>query len=133
MLGMQWLRTLGPCIHDHNALTVEFQWEGKGVKLAGSKDEPTKQVTFSQLSSIIGGDVISCFYRVLALPMGNDQEERTEKDEIDQLEDKLPEVGKGVFRRFQEVFREPSQLPPIWNVDHRIHLQPGSSPVSVRP
>lgn len=31
------------------------------------------------------------------------------------------------------MFEEPRQLPPIRNVDHRIHLQSGSSPVNVRP
>uniref|UniRef100_A0A803Q2X2 RNA-directed DNA polymerase n=1 Tax=Cannabis sativa TaxID=3483 RepID=A0A803Q2X2_CANSA len=30
-LGMQWLQTLGPCIHDHKALTMEFSWIGKTV------------------------------------------------------------------------------------------------------
>ncbi|KAF4377290.1 hypothetical protein F8388_012391 [Cannabis sativa] len=34
VLGMQWLQTLGSCIHDHRALTMEFNWQGNVVKLA---------------------------------------------------------------------------------------------------
>ncbi|XP_062114581.1 uncharacterized protein LOC133825687 [Humulus lupulus] len=34
VLGMQWLQTLGPCVHDHKALTMEFNWQGSVVKLA---------------------------------------------------------------------------------------------------
>ncbi|XP_073153182.1 uncharacterized protein [Henckelia pumila] len=34
VLGMQWLRTLGPCLHDHEALTMDFKWkQGKGNTL----------------------------------------------------------------------------------------------------
>ena len=36
VLGMQWLRTLGPCVHDHEALTMEFNWKGKRVCLVGN-------------------------------------------------------------------------------------------------
>ena len=36
VLGMQWLRTLGPCIHDHEALTMEFTWKNKQVYLLGN-------------------------------------------------------------------------------------------------
>lgn len=133
VLGMQWLRTLGPCLHDHDALTMEFQWKGRKVKLAGTQDESTRQVTFSQLNSIIGGRGVSCFFRVLALPLESSVEEVVKEDEIAKIEATLPEVGKGVIRRFQEVFREPTQFPPIRPVDHRIYLQPGTTPVSVRP
>ena len=34
MLGMQWLRALGPCLHDHEALTMEFNWKGRRVCLS---------------------------------------------------------------------------------------------------
>lgn len=47
VLGMQWLMTLGPCLHDHNELTMEFQWKGKKVTLAGNKTAAATQVTFS--------------------------------------------------------------------------------------
>lgn len=133
VLGMQWLRTLGPCLHDHDALTMEFQWKGKKVKLEGVSDSATTHVTFSQLSSMIGGRAVSCLFRVLARPMECESNSRGAENEVSKLEATLPDEGKGIIRRFEEVFREPTQLPPARNVDHRIYLQPGSAPVSVRP
>ena len=42
VLGMQWLQTLGPCLHDHKALTMEFEWNNKMVKLVGSSTPATQ-------------------------------------------------------------------------------------------
>ncbi|XP_062102862.1 uncharacterized protein LOC133813740 [Humulus lupulus] len=81
MLGMQWLCTLGPCIHDDNALTMEFQWEGHTVKLDGNPAWQAKHVLFHQFSTILSME----------------------------------------------------ELPPIRAMDHRIHLQPGTTPINVRP
>lgn len=55
------------------------------------------------------------------------------KGEVEVLEQELPPEGKGLIQQFRTVFEEPRHLPPIRNVDHRIHLQPGSFPVNVRP
>lgn len=35
MLGMQWLRTLGPCLHGHEELTMKFHWKERQVCLTG--------------------------------------------------------------------------------------------------
>ncbi|KAF4374266.1 hypothetical protein G4B88_022040 [Cannabis sativa] len=53
VLGMQWLQTLGPCLHDHEALRMEFQWQGKAVKLASSADSGVHQLTFHQFRSLL--------------------------------------------------------------------------------
>uniref|UniRef100_A0A803NJK2 Uncharacterized protein n=1 Tax=Cannabis sativa TaxID=3483 RepID=A0A803NJK2_CANSA len=65
VLGMQWLQTLGPCIHDHKRID-------HGVLL-------------------------------------------------------------GMLTEYYDVFVEPKGLPPYREVDHRIHLQLGSTPVNVHP
>ena len=58
VLGMHWLRTLGSCIHDHNELTMEFQWKGKQVKLEGNTKLTTHEVSFTQFNALIlEGDV----------------------------------------------------------------------------
>ena len=62
VLGMQWLQTLGPCIHDHKALTMEFVWEGSTIKLAGSTDVSAHQLSFTQLNALFRvGNVRDCF------------------------------------------------------------------------
>jgi len=70
VLGMQWLINLGPCIHDHDALTMEFQWEGKDVKLAGNTEmATTKQATFTHSKSTIDGRDVSFLNIMLFVPI----------------------------------------------------------------
>lgn len=45
----------------------------------------------------------------------------------------LPSIARHLLHRFRVVFEEPISLPPVRHIDHRIHLQPGSTPVNVRP
>ncbi|XP_042035243.1 uncharacterized protein LOC121781586 [Salvia splendens] len=45
----------------------------------------------------------------------------------------LPVGIAGVLESFRSVFRVPTEMPPIRQYDHRIHLLPGSKPVNVRP
>lgn len=46
-----------------------------------------------------------------------------------EMELKLTEV----LEKFQEVFKEPTQLPPRRPVDYKIHLTPDAKPVNLRP
>lgn len=129
VLGMQWLQTLGPCIHDHKELTMEFSWAGSVVKLAGLKDVAAHQLSFSQLHTMVReGDVRDC-YRVcaaMAEAVGNSETPY-------QISETLPVEGQQLLADFQDVFAEPKQLPPHRSMDHRIFLQPGSLPINVRP
>ncbi|XP_062118810.1 uncharacterized protein LOC133832489 [Humulus lupulus] len=129
VLGMHWLQTLGPCIHNHKELTMEFQWEGQTVRLEGNTKVHAWQVSFSQLSSLLGDDSVSCLFQLSAItsdstPMGA---------ELDQLMSQIPRAGQDVLREFAVVFFELSQLPPIRPMDNRIHLALDSAPVNVRP
>lgn len=96
VLGMQWLRTLGPCVHDHNELTMEFQWEGRMVKLAGNTKVNAHQVTFSQLITLIIEGAFSGVYKLST----KREFQEGESTEIDNLEAKLPAKGKGIIRQF---------------------------------
>ncbi|XP_062080683.1 uncharacterized protein LOC133785470 [Humulus lupulus] len=129
VLGMQWLQTLGPCIHDHRALTMEFKWQGNVVKLAGSSTTENHQLSSAQLRTMCReGDIKDVFMLATV-----SQTEAAAYAEVADLETNLPLEGQGVLFEFQDVFAEPTQLPPHRLTDHRIFLQPGSKPVNVRP
>ncbi|XP_062099393.1 transposon Ty3-I Gag-Pol polyprotein isoform X1 [Humulus lupulus] len=129
VLGMQWLQTLGPCIHDHRALTMEFQWQGSVIKLAGTTTAESHQLSSTQLRIMCReGDIRDVFMLATVT-----QEEAAAYTEVADLERQLPLEGRGVLFEFQDVFAEPTQLPPHRMTDHRIFLQPGSKPVNVRP
>ncbi|XP_062109432.1 uncharacterized protein LOC133820560 [Humulus lupulus] len=129
VLGMQWLQTLGPCIHDHKALTMEFSWQGKTVKLAGLTDTYPQRLSYTQFHALLRDGEVQDVYKVAPLP--NPVLDNTE--ELEALETHFPTQGKGLLRDFAAVFAAPKQLPPYRGVDHRIFLQPGSKPVNVRP
>ena len=42
-------------------------------------------------------------------------------------------AGQQLLMQYKSVFSIPQCLPPFHSTDHRIHLQPGSSPVNVCP
>uniref|UniRef100_A0A803PMN4 Uncharacterized protein n=1 Tax=Cannabis sativa TaxID=3483 RepID=A0A803PMN4_CANSA len=129
VFGMEWLGTLGPCVHDHKELTMEFQWKGQAVKLAGNSELAAQQLSANQFHVLLHEGEVHELYNLCS----------TEKDiaaatnKIECLEKLMPPAGKGLIREFNIVFEEPTKLPPQRNVDHCIFLQLGSAPVNVRP
>nr|XP_048334882.1 uncharacterized protein LOC125423780 [Ziziphus jujuba var. spinosa] len=102
VLGMQWLRKLGPCLHDHNALTMEFDWKGQQVKLASDYHFTSRQVTFAQFSiMLLEGDVRGV-YQLSTIPDSAVEEQQSSTDEIAFLEIALPAAGKGILQQFRK-------------------------------
>ena len=48
-------------------------------------------------------------------------------------ETEIPVEIQQVIDQYQEVFKEPTELPPRRAYDHQITLMPGAQPVNVRP
>lgn len=64
---MQWLRTLGTCLHDHNALTMEFRWKRKQVRLMGESRTNPSPVTFAQMRTILEAVILEASFILLPL------------------------------------------------------------------
>ncbi|XP_062118768.1 uncharacterized protein LOC133832416 [Humulus lupulus] len=129
VLGMQWLRTLGPCLHNHKDLTIEFQWNGQIVRLEGNTPVSAQLASCSQLHSFLGaehGSLLFCLF-VLADPSPD------HSADLSSLEAQLPPCDKTILKDFSPVFATPLELPPWRTIDHRIHLREGSTSVNVRP
>lgn len=45
----------------------------------------------------------------------------------------VPDEISGLLEEFDEVFKEPSSLPPMRSHDHSISLKPKAEPVNIRP
>jgi hypothetical protein len=117
VLGVQWLRTLGPIVWDFLQLTMSFSWRGVSVLLRGlqptalSLEENSNFFKFSNkgvVLQLIEGTSIKA-----VLP--------------------IPEVLNKLLGGFKDVFEEPTGLPPTRSHDHRILLKEDSTPVCVRP
>ena len=62
VLGMQWLCTLSPCVHDHEALPMEFNWKGKRVCLAGNMVTKIGQVSNNQHCALLQSTAVGYLY-----------------------------------------------------------------------
>ena len=49
------------------------------------------------------------------------------------IESDISDEIQEVISKYQEVFQEPTKLPPKRACDHQITLMPGAQPVNVRP
>lgn len=100
VLGITYLRTLGPILWDLDDLCMAFWHHGKRVFWKGIGSTrwdipPTGGVLSLQLSE--------------------------------------SEVLEGLLTSFEDVFADPTGLPPSRSCDHRIHLKPQTEPMAVRP
>lgn len=117
VLGIQWLRTLGPIIWDFLKLTMAFSWRGTQVLLQGLK--PIEFIVED------GPKFFRSSNKGVVLQLIVEEETKEALPENSIFEDLLME--------FQGIFEEPKGLPPIRSHDHRILLKNDSKPVCARP
>jgi hypothetical protein len=105
VLGIAWLRTLGPILWDFDALCMAFTrhecrvlW--KGIGSARSAAQPTGRIHAGHLYTAKGTEAA---------------------------------LLKRLLDSYDDVFAAPTGLPPARSCDHRIHLKPTADPVAVRP
>ncbi|KAL5850318.1 hypothetical protein ACOSQ4_008331 [Xanthoceras sorbifolium] len=122
VLGMQWIREIGPIMLDAKQLSMSFMKEGKWVSLQGIRTE-------SKLSQLTGKKVGN------QLEKAHNQAEAVVQLYSLETEEKMveiPTVLKPLLEEYAEVFSEPKSLPPHRKQDHKIPLIAGCSPVNVR-
>jgi len=117
VLGVQWLRTLGPIETDYKTLRMSFKQNGKIHVLTGLSSTDLAPLGEKELLQFSG--------------MGFFVHEVPEEN-VTQAAPWSPEL-KQVLTEFSHVFEEPKELPPTRNHDHRIPLLPNQPPVNTRP
>lgn len=103
VLGLTWLRSLGPILWDFVTLRMAFTLRGSRVVWAGV-GAPSTAPSVTLLSGHLFTD------------------KGAERALLEHLLDS-----------YADVFAAPTGLPPARACDHRIHLKPGTEPVAVRP
>jgi len=107
VLGISWLRTLGPILWDFDGLRMAFVLQGRRVLWTGigsPNAAPNAQQADARLASTIYID-----------------------------KGAEPALLERLLDLFSDLFTEPTGLPPERPCDHRIHLKPGTEPIAVRP
>ncbi|KAK1653770.1 hypothetical protein QYE76_071575 [Lolium multiflorum] len=122
ILGMQWLEQFGLMQTHWAQKWFQFEWNGKQCRLQGLQPN-TKQcdvISPEELKSMYQQDSI---YYMVQLYFTVDKD--TQKT--------VPHIVSMVLNSFEDVFAEPTGLPPHRRADHTIPLMPGASPVNLRP
>ncbi|GAU31589.1 hypothetical protein TSUD_54120 [Trifolium subterraneum] len=123
VLGVQWLKTLGPIITDYDKLTMSFCKEGQQVLLTGVPKASPEEANIHQLQRLLSTNAIDTFFHLQLLhpesttPSLNHQDSRVTE----------------LLHKFQTLFQTPTHLPPQRPVEHQIPLLPNTNPVNVRP
>ncbi|XP_058782994.1 uncharacterized protein LOC131657638 [Vicia villosa] len=123
VLGVQWLKTLGPILTDYNTLTMKFIINNQTILLQGiPKPHPT-EASLHQLKRMISTKAIdTCLQLHLISPQPSPPTPTT-----------TPKLVTTLLDQFNQLFETPTHLPPSRNTDHQIPLQTGTNPVNVRP
>lgn len=126
VLGIQWLSMLGRVTHDYAALTMDFSWEGRRIKLKGD-NSIRRGITLHSLQALCTKGQLEEAFELFFL----DTPEETELQVVEP-EDTPPLVAQ-LIHNYAAIFKEPVSLPPRRFHDHRVYLNPGTKPVNVRP
>ncbi|XP_061341736.1 uncharacterized protein LOC133288055 [Gastrolobium bilobum] len=124
VLGVQWLSTLGPILTDYKALTMTFDVQGTQVLLQGEHLLLAQPLSTAQLHKLMSQDSVDSYLMCLTTQASDitNSDTTSQSSEVLQLLD-----------TFQDIFTQPTSLPPTRHIGHHILLQPDSKAVQVRP
>ena len=127
VLGIQWLKTLGPILWDFESLTMSFKDKDKTVELRGQITPPDQLCDKKRISQSFKQrkqGLLMNFQVVNSRGLGLPETTLTaqQQDGLDQL-----------LLRFDLVFSIPKGLLPTRPHDHHVNLKEGTMPVAVRP
>jgi len=123
VLGVQWLKSLGPVLTDYNTLCMKFFHAGNLVELNGDTESTLSSLSSSQLLRLRQKQPDSLYFHVAIIP---DPPDSTTNPDTSPL-------VQALIAKFPSLFKPPQTLPPPRDTDHRIHLIPQATPVNVRP
>ncbi|CAJ2675682.1 unnamed protein product [Trifolium pratense] len=133
ILGIQWLKTLGPIVWDFEKLQMEFSQQGRKFVLRGAKTSSLKVVNNKSFSQVVKTGVDMCFLSLaengahLFMPTCN---------LFDAADPALPfpSLLDHLLQQFDDIFSEPSTLPPPRpSFDHKIPIKEGTDAFNLRP
>jgi hypothetical protein len=120
VLGVDWLRGLGPILWDFGNLTMKFSFQQRKVTLQGLTPSLDLLETRDSMPKSAGASCKGVWVQLM---------EVTAKQPQPLLHPAVQEL----IGAYAEVFKEPEGLPPSRSHDHRILLKDEAKPTCVRP
>ncbi|XP_058788145.1 uncharacterized protein LOC131662390 [Vicia villosa] len=135
VLGMEWLRTLGPILADFSIPKLSFTYNNKEITITGdSKTSPTPS-SYNQLCQLLHTDSVASIHLLIfqQTPDSPLNPDPPLTNPLDTLPQSLPPEIHSVLTSHASIFQPPSGLPPSRPHDHSIPLTPNTNPVNIKP
>ena len=120
VLGVHWLKSLGPILTDYNTLTMKFVHNGIIIELSGDSSSELQAISPPQLRHMLHTDGDSEFFHIRV------------DTSIPDTPHTPPEI-QSLINQFSPLFQTPQTLPPSRPTNHYIHPHPSATPVNVKP
>lgn len=121
VLGVQWLKSLGPILSNYNTLCMQFFHEGRLVELRGDNDANLGLLTPPQLRHLCRKQDNALYFHIAVFSDSNPPSANTDP----------PLEIQALLTKFGSLFQNPQALPPTRDTDHHIHLILHSTSVNV--
>lgn len=121
VLGVPWLKLLGPILTDYNPLSMQFIHEGRVVELKGDTNGTLNIITPPHFRRMARSQAKGVYCHISLFP-----------EAVTILQD-IPPAIQPILIKFTHLFQQPWCLPPERDIDHHIHLLPQSTPINMRP
>ncbi|XP_058769067.1 uncharacterized protein LOC131642924 [Vicia villosa] len=132
VLGMAWLRTLGPINADFSVPSITFSHNNTTITLKGDPQIHPAISSFHQFCQLIHTDSIASLH-LMTFEEIQPSTAPTPKSALDTLPTSLPLEVRSIIEHHKEIFQAPQGLPPPRPHDHHIPLFPNTPPVNVKP
>ena len=108
VLGVHWLKSLGPVLTDYNHLTMQFFYEGNLIHLQGDMDAALSSLSSLQFRRLSRKNRDGLYYHITLLP------------NVDTSTQDLPPSILTLLTKYDTLFHPPNTLPPTRDTDHHI-------------
>ena len=125
VLGVQWLRSLGPVLMDYTSLSMKFMHQGQIIEFKGDDTSTLQPLTSTQVRRLVRTARATVYFHLSVIPLD------TSPSDTPNLS--YPPAIQSLLTKFASLFQPPTALPPSRSTDHHIHLTSNSQPVNVRP
>ncbi|XP_019450597.1 PREDICTED: uncharacterized protein LOC109352871 [Lupinus angustifolius] len=127
VLGIEWLRTLGPVTSDFAIPSMTFRVGNDTITLQGDNASPILPSSLHQLTRFLSTDSIASLHTILFLPiLPTTHLPQQTTHEIN------PQI-QTLLHKHETIFQTPHSLPLDRPHNHYIPLLPNSTPISIKP
>ncbi|XP_058767801.1 uncharacterized protein LOC131641513 [Vicia villosa] len=136
VLGMEWLRTLGPLMADFSIPKISFSYQNHDITITGDPKILPTPSTYNQLCHLLHTDSIASLHLLLYQPISSSQDANSnpcKPNPLSSLPTTIPKQIIKILQSFPSVFQTPRGLPQPRQHDHRIPLLPNTAPINVKP